>query len=134
MFIEYTRISHGFDTIGDTVNYLKSASEIEVGDKVFTVYTSFSKGEFIQKVIGKIALKQSSSKTLLLKMLDFQGSMNFCVSPNYIHIITSQPLELISDSRAIPTNDTVLHMGNLKFYKRQNGFHYSLMFRYLHIP
>jgi hypothetical protein len=52
MFIEYTRISHGFDTIGYTVNYLKSASEIEVGDKVFTVYTSLSKGEFIQKVIG----------------------------------------------------------------------------------
>ncbi|MDK2992525.1 MAG: hypothetical protein PWP48_1758 [Clostridiales bacterium] len=57
MFIEYTRISNGFDIIGDTVNYLKSASEIEVRDKVFTVYTSLSKGEFIQKVIGEDSVR-----------------------------------------------------------------------------
>jgi Transposase DDE domain. len=50
MFVEYMRIAHKFETIGDTVNYLKSASTIEVGDKVFTVYTSLSKGEFMQKL------------------------------------------------------------------------------------
>lgn len=57
MFIEYMRIAHRFETIGDTVNYLKSASTIEEGDKVFTVYTSLSKGEFMQKVIGEDSIR-----------------------------------------------------------------------------
>ncbi|AEE97663.1 hypothetical protein Mahau_2508 [Mahella australiensis 50-1 BON] len=57
MFVEYMRIIHRFETIGDTVNYLKSTSEIEVGDKVFTVYTSLSKGKFVPKVIGEDSIR-----------------------------------------------------------------------------
>ncbi|WP_291956644.1 hypothetical protein [Mahella sp.] len=44
------------------VNYLKSASTIETGDKVFTVYTFLSKGEFIQKVIN-----EDSVRTIIFK-------------------------------------------------------------------
>jgi hypothetical protein len=48
MFVEYNmRIAQRFKSIRDTINYLKLASAIEAGDKIFTIYTSLTKGEFI---------------------------------------------------------------------------------------